>query len=257
MKNLQKNIQKKLLLITLAILVSLTFAGTAAAATVNTQTSLSINQSTVQSGNSVNLTATLTQQGNGNPIIINQPITFYSVTSSGQIISPIGSATTGPDGKASITYTPTSTGTMHIRGNFSGVNIPGGNNYRPSSSSILDLDVTAQNHNPTVPDYTVTTTEDTQASGTVIGADVDVDSLTYAQGSGPSHGTVTVTSATGAWTYTPTANYNGHDSFTVTVSDGHGGTATGTVSITVTAVNDAPVANGDSASVNEGGSVDV
>ncbi|MFY9825093.1 MAG: Ig-like domain-containing protein, partial [Thermoanaerobaculia bacterium] len=45
--------------------------------------------------------------------------------------------------------------------------------------------------------------------------------------------------------------------FTYTVSDGNGGTATATVTVTVTAVNDAPVANADSATVAEDGTVNV
>ncbi|MCE7697328.1 MAG: cadherin-like domain-containing protein, partial [Methanobacterium paludis] len=102
-----------------------------------------------------------------------------------------------------------------------------------TATGTVSITVTVVNDAPTVPNYTVTTNEDTPANGIVTGVDANGDSLTYAQGSGPSHGTVTVNSATGAWTYTPTTNYNGPDSFTVTVSDGHDGTATATVSITV------------------------
>jgi VCBS repeat-containing protein len=52
-------------------------------------------------------------------------------------------------------------------------------------------------------------------------------------------------------TYTPAADYCGADSFTYTASDGNGGSDTANVSITVTCVNDAPVANDDSATTNE------
>ena len=52
-------------------------------------------------------------------------------------------------------------------------------------------------------------------------------------------------------TYTPAANYFGPDSFTYTISDGRGGTASATVSITVSPVNDAPVANDDSATTTQ------
>lgn len=94
---------------------------------------------------------------------------------------------------------------------------------------------------PIVPNYSVTTDEDTPVSGTVIGNDADGDSLNYSKGSDPSHGTVIV-NADGTWTYTPTSNYFGSDEFNVTVSDGNGGFATSTISITVNSVNDAPVA---------------
>ena len=95
---------------------------------------------------------------------------------------------------------------------------------------------------PIVPNYSVTTDEDTPVSGTVIGNDdADGDSLSYSKGSDPSHGTVIV-NADGTWTYTPAPNYFGSDEFNVTVSDGNGGFATSTISITVNSVNDAPVA---------------
>ena len=61
---------------------------------------------------------------------------------------------------------------------------------------------------------------------------------------------MTVT-ADGTVTYTPTANFVGTDTFTYTVTDGTGGTDTATVTITVTAVNDAPVAVDDTATVDE------
>ena len=52
----------------------------------------------------------------------------------------------------------------------------------------------------------------------------------------------------GKLSYTPDANYNGADSFTYTLNGG----STATVSITVTAVDDAPVAVNDSATVGRG-----
>ena len=53
-------------------------------------------------------------------------------------------------------------------------------------------------------------------------------------------------------TFTADPNYNGPVSFDYTISDGNGGTDTATVNITVTPVNDAPVANNDAFTVNEG-----
>ncbi|PRC60850.1 hypothetical protein C6A85_15515, partial [Mycobacterium sp. ITM-2017-0098] len=47
--------------------------------------------------------------------------------------------------------------------------------------------------------------------------------------------------------YTPTANYTGADTFSYTLNGG----ATATVTVTVTAIDDAPVAVGDSATVAE------
>ena len=69
----------------------------------------------------------------------------------------------------------------------------------------------------------------------------------------PSHGSVSFTAA-GNITYTPAANYNGPDSFTYTVTSG-GVTETATITVNVSAVNDAPVAQNDSASVLASGTV--
>jgi hypothetical protein len=51
--------------------------------------------------------------------------------------------------------------------------------------------------------------------------------------------------------YTPAANYNGADSFTFKANDGSLDSNVATVSITVNAVNDAPVAGGQTVSTNE------
>ena len=123
------------------------------------------------------------------------------------------------------------------------------------STATVTITVTPVNDPPTVGNYDVTTQEDTQTTGTVIGNDVD-SSLTYSLGTQASNGIATV-NPDGTWTYTPKANYNGRDSFTVTVNDGNGGFATATVTITVNPVNDAPVAVNDGASTDEDNSVDV
>ncbi|MCS0611117.1 Ig-like domain-containing protein, partial [Massilia solisilvae] len=93
---------------------------------------------------------------------------------------------------------------------------------------------------PVAADGTITTNEDTRATGNLPAAtDVEHDAITYAKGTGPSHGTL-VLNADGSYEYTPAANYNGPDSFTYTVSDGSGSN-TYNVSITVNPVNDAPM----------------
>ncbi len=87
---------------------------------------------------------------------------------------------------------------------------------------------------PAVGNYTATAEHNASVSGTVVGSDVDGDSLTYSKGSDPTNGTVTV-SADGTWTYTPNTDYSGSDSFTVTVTDEHGATTVSTVNVTVNA----------------------
>lgn len=81
--------------------------------------------------------------------------------------------------------------------------------------------------------------------------DADGDALSVTGVGQPQHG-VAVINQNGTITYTPTANYNGTDSFTYAISDGRGGSSTATVSLTVNPINDAPVANADTGTVQAG-----
>src|SRR5439155_330423 len=109
-----------------------------------------------------------------------------------------------------------------------------------------------------------TTAEDTPLTVAAPGVlandtDVDGDSLTVGTPrpvSGPIHGTLTL-NANGSFTYSPAANFNGTDSFTYKANDGTADSNVATVTLTVTAVNDAPVANNDSATTAEDTSVSV
>ncbi|MCB1446304.1 MAG: VCBS domain-containing protein, partial [Rhizobiaceae bacterium] len=95
--------------------------------------------------------------------------------------------------------------------------------------------------------------EDASITGTVVGADVDGDTLTYSITGAATNGNVTIDAATGEFTYTPNGDYNGADSFVVTIDDGRGGTTTQTVNVTVDPVNDAAVIGGDdAAAITEG-----
>ncbi|ANI15219.1 hypothetical protein A9C11_15055 [Pseudomonas citronellolis] len=125
--------------------------------------------------------------------------------------------------------------------------------------SVVSITVTAVNDEPVTADNSNTTAEDTAVSGQVVASDVDKDTLTYTlkPGSEPQHGTLVLDSSNGKYTYTPDHDYNGNDSFTVVVSDGQGGTVESVVSITVTAVNDAPIAHDDNATIDEDHSVTI
>ncbi|BBO82779.1 hypothetical protein DSCO28_33450 [Desulfosarcina ovata subsp. sediminis] len=91
--------------------------------------------------------------------------------------------------------------------------------------------------------------------------DTDVDpsdtlTVTTTPVSGPANGTLTLNSD-GSYTYVHNGSETTSDAFVYEVSDGNDGTDTATVSITVIPVNDDPVANDDTASVDEGGTLDV
>jgi VCBS repeat-containing protein len=85
-------------------------------------------------------------------------------------------------------------------------------------------------------------------------SDAEGDDLTVSLVSNVSNGSLTL-NADGSFTYTPDADFNGSDSFTYTVNDGAGTSTVATVTLTVTAVNDAPVALADTATVLAGESV--
>lgn len=119
-----------------------------------------------------------------------------------------------------------------------------------------------------VDDSSVSTSEDTAVSISALAndSDGDHDPLTVTDYTQPEHGTVTYDAVTKQFTYTPDENFSGTDTFQYAVSDegglphwhgilgglfnvGHQDTAT--VTVTVNAVNDAPVANPDAATVAE------
>ncbi len=85
---------------------------------------------------------------------------------------------------------------------------------------------------------------------TVLDNDTDVDggTITITSVSTPTSGGTATANADGTITYKAGANFNGTDTFTYTLNGGD----TATVSVNVGAVNDAPVANPDSATVAEG-----
>src|SRR5206468_1090831 len=124
-----------------------------------------------------------------------------------------------------------------------------------SNTATVTIVVTAVNGGPGTVNDSYSTAEDTPltigAPG-VLGNDTDPegDALTAILVSGPSHGTLTL-NPNGGFSYTPAANYNGLDGFTYKANDGAADSNVATVTITVNAVNDPPVAAGDSYSTNE------
>jgi len=118
--------------------------------------------------------------------------------------------------------------------------------------------LTSLNTAPSAVDDAASTQEDSAVVLNVLSNDYDDDgdALTVSSVTAPLSGSA-VLNSDNTITYTPNADYNGSDSFSYTVSDGNGGSDTATVSITVDAVNDAPVASGDSATTQEGTAVTI
>ena len=126
-----------------------------------------------------------------------------------------------------------------------------------NDSETVTITVTNVNRVPVANDDTVTTSEDTFVDITLSGTDIDGDSLTYTIVDGPTNGTVSLSGTINIATYIPNANFSGIDSFTFKTNDSISDSNIATVSVIVTAVNDAPIANGQNKVTNEDTSVDI
>ena len=130
-----------------------------------------------------------------------------------------------------------------------------------TATGTVAVTVTPVNDAPTGADDTATVAEGGEvevAVTTLLANDSDPegDSFTFTGIGSAVNGTVALSEDESEVTYTHDGSETTSGSFTYTVSDGTA-TSTGTVTVTVTPVNDAPVLVNDSASVAEGGSVDV
>jgi VCBS repeat-containing protein len=117
-----------------------------------------------------------------------------------------------------------------------------------SNVATVSITVAAVNDAPVADDQSVSTDEDTAVGITLTASDVEGDPLTYSIVSGPTNGGLSGTPP--SVTYTPNADFNGPDSLTFQANDGLADSNVATVSITVNPVNDAPVANDDSATTS-------
>jgi VCBS repeat-containing protein len=118
------------------------------------------------------------------------------------------------------------------------------------SSSTLAITVASANAMPVANSQAAMTDEDVATAITLTASDDGmIAPLTWTVGT-PANGTLDGTAPN--LTYTPTANFNGTDSFTFSVYDGEFSSATATVSITVNPVNDAPVADAQSVTTDQG-----
>ncbi|MFN5422434.1 MAG: Ig-like domain-containing protein, partial [bacterium] len=136
-----------------------------------------------------------------------------------------------------------------------------------SDTGLLDITVAAVNDAPLATNDIVVTPEDVPATGNVLTNDADLEGntltvteFTIAGVSGtftagqtatiPGVGTVVV-NADGTFTFTPDLNYTGTvPLITYTISDGNS-TDTATLSLFVDPVNDEPIANNDTNTINE------
>ncbi|AEA45325.1 tandem-95 repeat protein [Fluviicola taffensis] len=125
------------------------------------------------------------------------------------------------------------------------------------NTTHITLPVTGTNCPPVANGNAGTTNEDTPITINVPSNDTDdngnLDNTSVTVVNQPSNGTVTVNPVTGEITYTPNPNFNGIDTLIYSICDTGMPVLcdTALVIITVTPVNDAPVANGDTATTSE------
>ena len=119
-----------------------------------------------------------------------------------------------------------------------------------SNTATISIAITAVNDPPVLSNDSITTEEDTSVNITLNVEDLDDTEFTYVIVSDVSNGSLSITDNVA--TYSPLEDFNGADSFTLIANDGEANSANAIISITVTAVNDAPVALADTATVDEG-----
>lgn len=108
-----------------------------------------------------------------------------------------------------------------------------------SAPATVTLSVEQINDAPVAIAQNVSFAEDTDASITLTGADIDGDSLSYNLQVLPEKGTLTGVAPD--LIYTPEPDFHGSDSFTFSVNDGTVNSTVAVVGVVVTSVNDAPV----------------
>lgn len=184
----------------------------------------------------------------GEPLVIQQPL--LSSTSNGEL----NVAATG-----AFVYTP--------QANFNGSDSFSYkliDSAQQESTATVTLTINPINDAPqaVTDEYQATTaiTLAVVASDGLLNNDTDIDGDTLnvsGVNTSPSNGSVDV-SADGSFSYTSNSEFVGTDTFSYDVSDGNGGTTTGNVNIVVAlAANIPPVANNDTAEVQQGNSVTI
>jgi VCBS repeat-containing protein len=132
-------------------------------------------------------------------------------------------------------------------------------NGSPSLSAEETVTITVREVNkpPVAGNAEINGIEDRAVSFTLKASDADLpaNTLKYSIVANPQNGSLSGSGSN--LTYTPKPDFNGSDSFTFKVNDGAADSQTATISIKIAPVNDAPVANPDSAVTTENVPVDI
>ncbi|MFN5620732.1 MAG: Ig-like domain-containing protein [Flavobacteriales bacterium] len=120
------------------------------------------------------------------------------------------------------------------------------------STLQLNLTVSAVNDLPTMSSATFTTNEDVAFTGNLntLAADIETAALNFTITTPPSNGNLS-TSPNGSFSYTPSVNFFGTDIVTVNACDAANACVSATITFNITSVNDVPVAQDRSITMNE------
>ncbi|XOV78791.1 MAG: tandem-95 repeat protein [Aestuariibacter sp.] len=112
-----------------------------------------------------------------------------------------------------------------------------------ASLAPFSIEVISVNNAPAISDVTLVTPEDTELTATLEGQDEDNNDLTFTLVSEPEQGNAVINGS--ELSYIPAENDVGTYSFTYKANDGIDDSNIATITVEVTAVNDAPVIEGD------------
>ncbi|EKD51219.1 MAG: calcium-binding RTX family protein, partial [uncultured bacterium] len=127
-----------------------------------------------------------------------------------------------------------------------------------SAVALVTVNVSAVDDTVSTSASSASTQEDTAVTVLFSVTDPDEELLTYTIVSQPTRGSLShLNAAAGSVRYTPSANQHGTDSFSFSVTDGVHTSNVSTVTLSLTAVNDAPLAQNSTASVDSGATVTI
>jgi len=195
------------------------------------------------------------------------PGSFITVTIVGTNRVPTVSLSASPDsmqagGSSTLSWASSNAETCEIDQGVGPVPLEGSKGVTPletttytitarnsAGASTANVTVTVLNQGLSVNDDHASTPEDTGVAVDVLANDSGMG-LSVAGVTQGAHGLVSL-SLQGVVAYVPESNFNGEDRFTYVVRDGLGATATGTVVVAVNPVNDPPLADSQSLSVDQ------
>ncbi|MGB9597047.1 MAG: Ig-like domain-containing protein, partial [Candidatus Poribacteria bacterium] len=127
--------------------------------------------------------------------------------------------------------------------------------YKIFTDNKVSVTLKPQNRPPIANSQNITTNEDTAVDIILTGIDEDSDLLTFRITKQPSNGILS--GQLPNQRYTPNPNFFGQDSFNFVVNDGKVDSQSATITIIVNSVNDPPVANSQSVTVDEDSQINI